>query len=440
MTPKNPESRSPIDGSAQVAKRNAAINFSIAGILIVAVAIAVGAGMRKPHAPARHHPIYDVVYTVAFVPAEGLAEVTIGVTPKDGRVSQLRLKMPADRYDQINGDGTVVREGDSVVWRPKTDRPQQLRYTYRINAQRASGGYDALMTPEWMVMRADDLIPPAAVRATKGSESNARLVFRLPKGWSAVDTPYGRSPVADTFVVATPHRSFDRPVGWIVAGRVGVRRERVGNTQVVVAGPVGQSLRRMDALAFLNLLVPQYRSAFGDLPPKLLVVTAGDPMWRGGLSGPRSLFLHSDRPLISENGTSTLSHEMTHVVTRIRGAKGADWIAEGLAEFYAIELNRRAGLLSDKRAATALNWMRERGKAVSRLAATQSRRERTARAVVVFSDLDREIRQGSGGKADLDTVVRELMKQRTVSLQALRQAAARTSGKPSTVLTSPLFD
>lgn len=429
-----------MNDSARAAKRKAAMNFSIAGILIAIVGIAVGFGMRKPPATPRHHPSYVVVYTVAFMPAQGVAEVTIGVTPRDGRVSQVRLTMPADRYDRISGDGAVVRDGDTVVWSPETDRPQQLRYTYRISAQRASGGYDALMTPEWVVVRADDLIPPAAVRATKGSESSARLVFRLPKGWPAVDTPYGRSRLTNTFVVATPHRSFDRPMGWVVAGRVGVRRERVGKTQIVVAGPVGQDLRRMDTLAFLNLLIPQYRSAFGDLPPKLLVVTAGDPMWHGGLSGPRSLFLHADRPLISENGTSTLTHEMTHVVTRIRGAKGADWIAEGLAEFYAIELNRRSGLLSDKRAATALAWMQEHGKAVPTLAAAQSRRERTARAVVVFSELDREIRQASAGKASLDTVVRDLMKQRTVSLQDLRQAAARVSGKSSAVLTSPLFD
>ena len=41
-------------------------------------------------------------------------------------------------------------------------------------------------------------------------------------------------------------------------------------------------------------------------------------------------------------------HELTHAVTRIRGARNEDWIAEGLAEFYSIELPRRAGLLKGK--------------------------------------------------------------------------------------------
>lgn len=429
-----------MNDTARAAKRQAVLHFSIAGVVIAVVAIALAMAMRKPADPARHHPSYVVIYTVSFVPAQGVAEVVIAVTPRDGRVSELRLAMPENRYDRIEGDGKLVREGDSMVWRPETDRPQQLRYRYRINAQRASGGYDAMMTPDWAIVRADDLIPPAAIRATKDSEASARLVFRLPEGWAAVDTPYGRSKVANTFVVASAGRGFDRPMGWVVAGRVGARREQVGKTQIAVAGPFGEDLRRMDTLAFLNLLMPEFRSAFGDLPPKLLVVMAADPMWRGGLSGPRSLFLHAGRPLISENGTSTLTHEMTHVVTRVRGAPGVDWIAEGLAEYYSIELNRRAGLLTDKRAATALAWMTEHGKTVQTLGAAQSRRERTARAVVVFSQLDAEIRKASDGRASLDTVVRDLMQHPTVSLRDLRQAAARAKGSASKVLNSPLFN
>ncbi len=422
------------------AKRMAAINFAIAGTLVAVVAIAVFLATRKPAAAPDNDPSYDILYTVVFVPAQGVARVTIGVTPGSGSVSEVRLRMPADRYGQVEGDGTVVRNGDTVVWSLETDRPQELRYSYLVKNQRAAGGFDALMTMEWVLVRADDLIPPAAVRATRDADARARLVFPLPEGWESVDTPYGRAREENTFVVATPHRSFDRPMGWVVAGRLGVRRDSVAGTQVVVAGPIGQDLRRLDALAFLNLLVPEYRRAFGDLPPKLLVVTAGDPMWHGGLSGPRSLFVHANRPLISENGTSTLVHEMTHAITRIRGVRDADWIAEGLAEFYSIELNRRAGLLSNERAGSALRWMQEHGKGVESLAAAQSRGERTARAVVVFSQLDAEIRRFSGDKASLDTVVRELMKQPEVSLQALRQAAARAGGRQSTVLTSPLFD
>src|SRR3546814_3722824 len=89
--------------------------------------------------------------------------------------------------------------------------------------------------------------------------------------------------------------------------------------------------------------------AFGDLPRKVLIVSAGDPMWHGGLSGPRSLFVHADRPLISENGSSTLMHEMVHVVTGLRAVSGDDWIVEGIAEYYSMVLINRSGMLSDAR-------------------------------------------------------------------------------------------
>jgi hypothetical protein len=57
------------------------------------------------------------------------------------------------------------------------------------------------------------------------------------------------------------------------------------------------------------------------LPSKLLIVGAGDPMWRG----PRSLFLHADRPLIAERHQHA---DARTLITRIR-ADGDDWIAEG---------------------------------------------------------------------------------------------------------------
>src|SRR3546814_10217934 len=72
-------------------------------------------------------------------------------------------------------------------------------------------------------------------------------------------------------------------------------------------------------------------------------------MWRGGLSGPNSLYMHADRPIVSENGTSSLVHELVHVFSRIKDSDRSDWITEGLAEYYAIELVRRAGGMSEDR-------------------------------------------------------------------------------------------
>ena len=179
--------------------------------------------------------------------------------------------------------------------------------------------------------------------------------------------------------------------------------------------------------------------AFGPLPPRLLVVQAGDPMWRGGLSGPRSLYLHARRPLVSGNGSSTPAHELVHVVTRLRGADKDDWIAEGLAEYYSIELPRRAGLLSASRAKKALAWMQAHGEGVERLHTDRSDERVTARAVTLFAALDAELRAGDA-RHDLDDVVRRLIPQREVSREALRDAARAVLGAPSKTLQTQLLD
>ena len=383
---------------------------------------------------------YDLDYLVRFQPAEGQAAVSIRLTPGSGEVRRLRLTMPADRYTGVSGDGEVSRKGDIVTWTPPRGEPARLRYTYRIDKQRRDGGYDARITDDWVIVRGDHLIPPAAVAATPGADSRARLRFQLPKGWTNVDTPFKRSRDGKSFVVVNPERRFDRPTGWIIAGQVGTRREQFERIEISVAGPKGDVVRRNDMLAFFNGLVPEFERAWGKLPPKLLIVSAGDPMWRGGLSGPRSMFLHADRPLISENGTSTLVHEMFHVFTRIRGAEGDDWIAEGLAEFYSIELMRRAGLLSDSRADKAQEWMARHGRSVKTLNTNRSSGPRTARAVQLLRELDAEIREGTDGKRSLDDVVKALIRIREVSREDLREQAEKLLGRPSKVLQTPLLD
>ncbi|HEX5692999.1 MAG TPA: hypothetical protein VFY00_00070 [Arenimonas sp.] len=383
---------------------------------------------------------YDVDYLVRFLPAKGQADVSIRLTPGTGEVRRLRLRMPEDKYSNIRGDGEISRKGDLVTWLPPRGEPARLRFLHTVDHQRRDGGFDARMTADWVLMRGDDLVPPATVLATKGADSRARLRFQLPKGWTNVDTPYLLAKDRKSYVVVNPERNFDRPTGWILAGDVGTRREHFDDIQVSVAGPKGDEVRRNDMLAFFNLLVPEFSNLYGDLPSKVLIVSAGDPMWRGGLSGPRSLYLHADRPLISENGTSTLVHELSHVFTRLRGADGDDWITEAVAEYYSIELMRRAGLLSPSRADKAQEWMADHGKKVTSLTSNRSHGPRTARGVQLLRELDAEIRKASKGKRSLDDLVRAVLPLREVSREDLREEAANLIGRPSKVLQADVLD
>ncbi len=381
---------------------------------------------------------YEVDYRVRFVPGSGEAEVTIATRPRDGRLIALDLTLVPGRYRGFAGDGEIVAETERLRWSPPVDGGR-LSYRYRIDKQRRGGGYDAHAADTWVIVRGDHLVPPATVRTTAGADSRTRLYFDLPEGWS-VDTPWVLNKAKTAYVVVNPERRFDRPTGWMIAGELGVRRDfmRGLTGQVSVAAPRGDAFRRNEVLAMVHVAYPELEAAFGRLPAKLLIVGAGDPMWRGGLSGPRSLYFHSDRPLISENGTSTLFHELVHVITRLQGSH-ADWIVEGIAEYYSLSLLYRSGLISEARFQRGLDWMRNHGRSVKSLDVARSHGPVTARAVVLFADLDTEIRRRTDDDRSLDDVVQALMKVGKPRFADLRAAAEAAIGAPSETLRATIL-
>ncbi|MNY20522.1 hypothetical protein D3C86_1540040 [compost metagenome] len=206
-----------------------------------------------------------------------------------------------------------------------------------------------------------------------------------------------------------------------------------------MAAPLGEGVRRMDILTLLTFVWPHAQAVFPREPAKLLIVGAGDPMWRGGLSAPNSLYMHRDRPLVSENGTSSLVHELVHVFSRISDTDRSDWITEGLAEFYAIELMRRAGGMSDDRYQKVREQLARWSRKVTSLRGEQSSGPITARAVLLLQDLDAEIRKVSAGQRSLDDVTRGLMRLDKASTGDFVQISENVLGGKSKVLDTRLL-
>ncbi|MEE4464889.1 hypothetical protein V2S84_22690, partial [Azotobacter chroococcum] len=232
---------------------------------------------------------------------------------------------------------------------------------------------------------------------------------------------------------------FDRPTGWLIAGRLGTRRATLGGSEVSVAAPLGEKMRRMDILTLLTFVWDEYRAVFLREPDKLLVVGAGNPMWRGGLSAPNSLYLHADRPLVSENGTSSLLHELVHVFARIRDTDASDWISEGLAEYYAIELLRRAGGLGEDRYERVRQQLTRWSRKVDSLRGERVGGAATARAVLLLQALDAEIRARSENRHSLDDVVSGLIRMERVSTDDFVAISENLMGGKSQVLDTPLL-
>lgn len=348
---------------------------------------------------------YELNYLIDLVPDDDVAKVSIELDEDAELMREIDFHIEPERHKDFRGDGEIAVDGEHVRWSPP-ENGGRLEFTATVDHERRSGGFDALMTDDWALFRGDDMVPAARVRTAAGAEARARLKLTAPRGWSVV-TPY---PGLDEGWVRVEHddRRFDRPTGWMVAGNLGVRRERIRGVEVVVAGPVGHGLRRMDILAFLNWNLPELLRVFDDFHDLFLIVSAGDPMWRGGLSGPASIYLHADRPLISENGTSTLMHELVHAALRISADPGDDWIVEGLAEFFSLEIMRRSGTISGDRYERGYRQLREWSEDVDKLRKKRSKGAITARAVLVMQRLDEEIRRETDDEASLDDVAAEI--------------------------------
>ncbi len=396
----------------------------LAALVVLGVALAAAPGARAAK-PAR---VYRVTYDVRVVSTERTAHVELRLDDPSYAVRVVRFELDPARHQDFSGDGEIETSGDALAWRPKRGGAS-LRWRFRIDHLRDQRSYDARCAKSWALFRGEDLVPMSGVRAVAGSTSRATLRLLLPAGWVTA-APFERD--GDEFKLDQPHRRFDRPAGWIAVGNLGMLREQIAGTRVVVAAPRGHGFRRLDTLALLRWTLPELRTIVGTLPPRLLVVGAGDPMWRGGLSGPASLFLHARRPLIADDGTSPVVHELVHSVLRLRSDTDGDWIVEGLAELYSLELLRRSGTISKRRYEKSLARLSELAKGAGPLRSDRASGATTAAAVVALRALDAELRDASAGARSLDDVVRALHAggPTTLSTDGFRAAAEQVAGRP----------
>jgi hypothetical protein len=372
----------------------------LAFFLLIAPVMACGGPSSEP-AEDDSPPVYEIDYRVTPDPSRAEVTVELELRQPGPLLHEVRFRKRSIQLSSVSGDGEIEHDGDVLRWSPPL-KGGKLKWTVAVGHRRNGNGYDSRLGENWGLFRAEDIIPGAATRTAQGAHSVTRLEFDLPSNWSVV-TQY---PNEDgPFVVHHDQRRFKQPKGWIVMGGLGVRRDEIAGVEVVVAGPVDNGVRRLDMLALMNWTLPELARVVPELPPLITIVSAGDPMWRGGLSAPASLYIHAERPLLSENGTSTLLHEIMHVALDFDTDRDHDWIVEGLAEYYGLELLRRSGTISPARFERARKAQKDWARSSDQLCGGPSSGAMTARAVSVFVALDREIRRKTGGSSSLDDVV-----------------------------------
>ncbi|MGY2378149.1 hypothetical protein ACW9IB_26930 [Pseudomonas sp. SDO524_S393] len=379
----------------------------------------------------------DLDYHVKLLPQGEQAEVRVSLS-QGSAVRSLDFDLGHDgEYSDFKADGQWKVTGTRGLWQPGADKAS-LTYRVRLTQARKPGIYEARMTPAWALFRGEDLVPAARLDQQDGVELVARLVFELPAGWKSVETAWPRIG-NNKFRIDNVSRLFDRPTGWMLAGNLGSRRVRLGETEVTVASPKGQAMRRMDVLTLLTFVWPQVEAAFPRHPAKLLVVGASDPMRRGAFSSRDSIYLNSRTPLISENGSSPLIREVVQAIGRFNDHDSSDWISEGLAEYYGIELVRRAGGITDERYVAIQARLTRDSKGVSSLRGEHVSGATVSRAVLLLQELDREIRVKTHNKRSLDDLAQAVMRANSVTTAEFVKLAESILGEPSVVLDSKLL-
>jgi hypothetical protein len=408
-------------------RRSAAYGALVASVLLASLsACSVPASDAEANENAGDR-IYHMDYRVTPDPAASGAHVELRVSQRSSFLREIDMSLRGGRISNVSADGNVSLRDDRLVW-TLPESGGKVSWFVAINSKRNGATYDAYIDRDWALFRGMDIIPPARTRVLRGSESRTRLTFDLPDGWSSVTPYFGRDNV---YEITNPGRSFVTPTGWIALGHIGVRTETIGHVLTKVAGPTGHSIRRMDMLALMRWNLPELLRLLPDFPDRLTFVSAGDPMWRGGLSAPNSFYIHADRPLISENATSTLLHEVVHVGLRLTAEPGADWIVEGLAEYYGLEMLHRSGTISNERYRTAHAELQSWGRRTRELCTERSNGSNTARAVSILVATNAEIRKASGGEASLDDVLRVLASHKgKITVEQFRDIVAEIAEQP----------
>ncbi|TWC57642.1 hypothetical protein FBY04_105113 [Pseudomonas sp. SJZ080] len=408
--------------------------------MAVGLRLALAVGLLALSSPVWAAKKVDLDYHVRLLPQSDQAEVRLTLA-QGSAVRSLDFDLgDGSDYSDFKADGQwQLTPGKPArgVWRPAADKAS-LTYRVRISHGRKKGSFDTRMTPGWALMRGDDLVPAAKLDQQDGIELVSRLEFELPSGWKSVETAWPRIG-KNKFRIDNVSRLFDRPTGWMLAGQLGTRRTRLGETEVTVASPQGQGMRRMDVLTLLTFVWPQVQDVFPRHPAKLLIVGANDPMWRGSLAARESIYLNTRLPLVSESGSSALVRELVQVLGRVNDKQRSDWISEGLAEYYAIELVRRAGGMSDERYENLQQKLAKEGQKVTTLRGEQVSPAQIGKAVLLLRELDQEIRIKTRNKRSLDDVLRGAMHLESVDTKAFVQLAESVIGESSKVLDSGLL-
>lgn len=235
--------------------------------------------------------------------------------------------------------------------------------------------------------------------------------FDLPAGWRSA-APWER-------IGADAYRLADdsvQPRGYVVAGRILHEESRAVGGKTLQYVRLGEPGAYEDGMwSYIEKATPYYGAVYGDgVGDRVLLVNAPDPMFRGGLGGTDSFFVHERVDL------RTVAHEYAHVYqlfATIETPPGSSlWLHEGDAEYHSALSLAAAGVWTPSEVDLFLDEAqrdrRDAALAAARLpdAGYGNDLERFAyrKGSVVLRALDETLRRDTDGEVGLPHVLQRL--------------------------------
>lgn len=380
------------------------------------------AGAQEPV----NSPNYSINYKVHVTKSDPLLpRVEIQLKGADEIVDMTSL-LQEGRYLQFRGDGKITQIGSDIVWRPM-GLHASLSYRVVVPHERKSGVYDSYGKKDWVITRTADLFPRKRVQFRKPGKSLTTVTFDLPTGWSAVSE---MPKIGENSFRAfeSGDYEYDRPTGWLLYGKIVSRKVSAREAQITIAYPYDfiktsksldeqRVLRREKYLKWFDKKLTHMQEIYSKVIPlmadflpeyakEFLVIVGKDPMWRGGLSGENSLYLNRGVPNITKDHTSTLVHEYFHVSDGfIKDKLDAEWLVEGLAEFYSLRLLYDAKINTKKDFHAGIVTLKEAGQWGKNLTKSKNQKVLYKNAPVILFVLDEMLREKTGGVKSLNDVM-----------------------------------
>jgi hypothetical protein len=307
-----------------------------------------------PGAAAQSSGPVDLIYTIDATDGallqEGKVRVTWRASNFQGRISAFCLQVDVHEYaiDKATFGPAVwvYHPSDVSPTQGKPACPAGFRALTRdINSVSADFELDvrkpafsacgcefnSFLGTEWGVVKAESLAIPFSYAFFEPQPAfHATVRFILPEGWS-VEAPWARGDPTSFEIAEEP----PLPRGFFALGSF-VPEPHVSASigkEFVYVRLAAELKDKRTLFDYLEKATPYYQGVYGNATGnRILVVSAGPPMFTGGLGSTDSLFVHQNSTL------DTIAHEFAHVWQRFQTVdqqgRSSIWLNEGDADLH----------------------------------------------------------------------------------------------------------